>query len=137
MRRIQINCLTLSKYFYSANKANFLSYNFKSLHKIFKQSAYKNNLFSRSFSGNSVSPFRSPHFSQTTTKSALTMDSGRAMIVSTKVELTEREKQLFDFLLDYINAKEVKVIPRSAGGWVRDKVTFLFNSNRSFQKQNL
>jgi len=58
------------------------------------------------------------------------MEKGRAMIVSTKIELTEREKQLFDFLLDYINAKEVKVIPRSAGGWVRDKVRLSTNSNR-------
>jgi len=50
------------------------------------------------------------------------MDIEGSMMTTTKVDLTEREKQLFDFLLDYVAAKEVNVTLRSAGGWVRDKV---------------
>ncbi|KAL4474321.1 hypothetical protein ABPG73_015947 [Tetrahymena malaccensis] len=39
-----------------------------------------------------------------------------------KITLNEKEKQLFDFLLEFVKAKNIQVVLRSAGGWVRDKI---------------
>lgn len=48
-----------------------------------------------------------------------------SFIPKDKIELNDREKHLFTFLLDFVKAKDIKVILRSAGGWVRDKVNKL------------
>jgi len=63
------------------------------------------------------------------------MDIEGSMMTSTIIDLNEREKQLFDFFLDYIAAKEVDVIPRSAGGWVRDKVIDFFRHVHFFSQK--
>lgn len=52
--------------------------------------------------------------------------------VKEKIELNDREKELFAFFLDFVNAKDVKVVMRSAGGWVRDKVNIYLGFKNDF-----
>lgn len=39
-----------------------------------------------------------------------------------EIKLTNEEKQLFDFLLNFIKEENINVVLRVAGGWVRDKL---------------
>ena len=41
-----------------------------------------------------------------------------------KISLTEKENQIFDFLMGAVKHFELDVQMRVAGGWVRDKVMY-------------
>ena len=44
------------------------------------------------------------------------------MRINDKITLTQNEQELFKFLLEVVKHKELNVILRVAGGWVRDKL---------------
>ena len=49
--------------------------------------------------------------------------------VDTNITLTEEETKIFDTLMDVIKENNLKTTLRVAGGWVRDKVRTIPESN--------
>lgn len=47
------------------------------------------------------------------------------MVEASQISLTENEQKLFQTLLAIVQANKLKTTLRVAGGWVRDKVSWL------------
>jgi hypothetical protein len=70
--------------------------------------------------------FPSPYSLSTSTSDSMATasNSKQTSLRDRKIVLSDEENQIFDIVIRSLESKRLTTVPRVAGGWVRDKVTY-------------